>query len=125
MIGGRNYFTLTMFLGAYFVLNHNRIPLKLGWNLPWMLALSLTTGGLIYVLTSTLPFTAPFIFPFWNDVDYEAYGAMARGSTSFGQEAEFTRLTGLAGIARPLILLLISYYPPSRLLFPNPLLLYQ
>ena len=122
MIGGRNYFTLTMFLGAYFVLNHNRIPLKLGWNLPWMLALSLTTGGLIYVLTSTLPFTAPFIFPFWNDVDYEAYGAMARGSTSFGQEAEFTRLTGLAGIARPLILLLISYYPPSRLLFPNPLL---
>jgi hypothetical protein len=47
---------------------------------------------------------------------------MARGSTSFGREAEFTRLTGLAGIARPLILLLISYFPPSRLLFPNPLL---
>jgi len=122
MIGGRNYFTLAMFFFAYFVLNHNRIPSKLGWNLPWMLALSLTTAGLIYVLTSTLPFTAPFIFPFWNDVDYEAYGAMNRGTTSFGQDAEFTRLTGLAGIARPLILLLISYFPPAQLLFPHPIL---
>jgi hypothetical protein len=122
MIGGRNYFTLTMFLGAYFVVNHARIHPKLATNLPWMLAITSTLGGIIFVLTSTLPFTAPFIFPFWNDVDYEAYGEMARGSTSFGREAEFTRLTGLAGIARPLILLLISYFPPSRLLFPHPLL---
>jgi len=122
MIGGRNYFTLTMFLGAYFVVNHARIHPKLATNLPWMLAITSTLGGIIFVLTSTLPFTAPFIFPFWNDVDYEAYGAMNRGTTSFGQDAEFTRLTGLAGIARPLILLLISYFPPSRLLFPHPLL---
>lgn len=122
MIGGRNYFTLAMFFFAYFVVNHARIHPKLATNLPWMLAITSSLGGIIFVLTSTLPFTAPFIFPFWNDVDYEAYSAMNRGTTSFGQDVEFTRLTGLAGISRPLILLLISYFPPSRLLFPHPFL---
>ena len=122
MIGGRNYFTLSMFFLAYFVLNHCRISPRIALNLPWMIAFSGALGSLIFVLTSIFPFTATFIFPFWSDVDSEAYSVMARGGTSFGQEAEFTRLTGLAGIARPLILLLISYFPPARLLFPHPLL---
>jgi hypothetical protein len=117
IIGSRQYFTIILAFGAYLIMSHASANFKIVKWMVWVFAIPLILAGAIDAVTSLFPGISKFVYPFYSAVNIE--GLVEGGSADSADK----RITGLADVARPLILLLCSLRPPLTFLMPaNPLL---
>jgi hypothetical protein len=116
MVGGRKYINIGMAFAAYVVLSQSVLPAKWAYKAPAILAIAMALPSLLTTLTEFYPPLGKIIWPLYSAVSITEFQRGATGAEgTLGME---TRITGLAEVARPLILALCSYFPSVTLLSP-------
>lgn len=112
IIGSRQYFTIILAVGAYLIMAHSVASFRIVKWMIWIFAFPIILAGSIDAITSLFPAMSKFIYPFYSAVNVE--GMVDTGGTPSADK----RITGLADVARPLILLLCCLKPPLSFLTP-------
>jgi hypothetical protein len=117
-VGGRPYFGVIIGVLAYLVLSRQSLTPEMGYRFPIFIVGANLCLGLLNTLTYIFPPLVPIIHPIYSGVDISSYMSEefeGQKATTSLSEGRFTGM-GLAGIA--ILLLLISYYSPLRLISP-------
>lgn len=117
-VGGRPYLLVATGLMAFFLLSRCLAAPKLAYWLPILMLGPNFIVALLSVLTYVFPPLAPVIAPFYSGITVSTYMQQEFGTG--GAEVPTTlsegRFQGLSSVGTPILMAMVAYYSPSKIL---------